>query len=469
MSEEQIELLSEREKELVRLVSKGLSNRGIARELHISPNTVKVHLRNIYGKLKVSSRTEATMVAVRMGWVEVPGLRGEQASVEERAAVEAAAPEEEAKLTPEMAPLLEGEHPPESLPEPPLALWQRIYLVVSALLVALGLWLIWPSEAEDSGPFPELPPQPGNWIASRASRWQSMAQMPTPRRRLAVTTYRGQIYAIAGTMRSGVGGAVEIYTPETDEWRRGADKPIPVESVGAVELGGKIYVPGGRMGGGEMSDQLEIYEPRASTSGRWTRGERLPKGVCAYALGAYGGDLYLFGGWDGRAYVSESYRYSPQEDRWYPLPPLPTPRAFAGAGTLGGRIYVVGGYSGEDELATCEVYDPGRGAWGTCPSMNAPRGGLGVVIVGDTLYAIGGGWTSFLVENEFYSPDEGVWKTFPSPVLQEWRDLGIAVNETSLYAIGGWDGDLLGTNQAYRAIYRLYLPNAMGQRGRSSE
>ena len=64
--------LTERELEVLRLVAKGHNNREIARQLFISENTVKNHVRNILEKLQLHSRMEAVMYAVKEKLLELP-------------------------------------------------------------------------------------------------------------------------------------------------------------------------------------------------------------------------------------------------------------------------------------------------------------------------------------------------------------------------------------------------------------
>ena len=61
--------LTERESEVLGLLSKGLANKQIAVTLGISEHTVKFHVSSIYTKLNVTNRTEAVRAGLRGGWI----------------------------------------------------------------------------------------------------------------------------------------------------------------------------------------------------------------------------------------------------------------------------------------------------------------------------------------------------------------------------------------------------------------
>jgi two-component system nitrate/nitrite response regulator NarL len=65
--------LTEREHDILALLSEGRSNRDIAQRLFLSEKTVKAHLAAIFRKLGVTNRTQAAMVAVQMGVGPMPG------------------------------------------------------------------------------------------------------------------------------------------------------------------------------------------------------------------------------------------------------------------------------------------------------------------------------------------------------------------------------------------------------------
>ena len=62
--------LTDREMQVLKLVARGMNNRDIAKQLFISENTVKNHVRNILEKLQIHSRMEAVMIAVREKLIE---------------------------------------------------------------------------------------------------------------------------------------------------------------------------------------------------------------------------------------------------------------------------------------------------------------------------------------------------------------------------------------------------------------
>lgn len=63
--------LGERESEVLRLIAVGNSNRAVARQLGISDETVKTHLKSIFAKLQVSDRTHAVTEAIRRCIIEI--------------------------------------------------------------------------------------------------------------------------------------------------------------------------------------------------------------------------------------------------------------------------------------------------------------------------------------------------------------------------------------------------------------
>lgn len=66
-----LHLLTQRECEVLQLLADGKSNRGIGETLFISEKTVKNHVSNILQKMNVNDRTQAVVVAIKNGWVEV--------------------------------------------------------------------------------------------------------------------------------------------------------------------------------------------------------------------------------------------------------------------------------------------------------------------------------------------------------------------------------------------------------------
>jgi DNA-binding CsgD family transcriptional regulator len=433
--------LSEREREVLALVATGLSNQEIARELVISINTVKVHLRNIFEKLGVQSRTEATLMAIQMGLVAVPGTAGvpEQQSLARREP-----PREPVTLLPVTK---------------PVTMWQRLFALGAMLLVIVLVVL--PAvgasrrEAAVTNPISDRPGEGASVPSLSASRWIEHADLPLARTRLGLAAHEGALYAIGGDYEGGITGQVDMYIPAKDTWVKRAEKPTPASNIGAVAIGDLIYVPGGCDVSNAASDKLEVYNPKTDT---WAQRASMPKAVCGYALAALNAHLYVIGGWDGDEFVPYVQEYDPSQDAWTLRAELPYACGFAVAGAIGETIYVAGGYDGRRELAETMAYEPQRDRWSPRAPMTVGRAGAGGAVIGTELYVIGGGWLSSIVTNEKYDAQTDTWSVFETPVLGQWRNLGVAALDAEVYAIGGWNGDYMRANRSYRALFRIILP-----------
>lgn len=424
--------LSEREIETLKLVAQGMSNKQIASSLFISINTVKVHLRNIFEKINVESRTEATLYAIEHGIIPYVGPEFVPAPVVE----------------PEISPTRK---------------WFRQYWwlgIPVAFVIIVGLALLLSNSPLFRSPTPT--PSFVQGVAT-IQRWTELAPMSVGRASLAVAAYDNAIYAIGGDTAEGVTDLVECYDPQSDSWRTLKSKTTPVSSVSAAVIGGEIYVPGGKQADGSATSVLEVYDPQQD---RWEEKAPLPIPVFGYALASFEGQMYLFGGTDGSRYLDTVYIYDPQQDEWQPGSLIPTARAFAGAAEAGGKIYVIGGWDGEKAVGVNEVYVPDRDqsgakAWSAEASLPEPQYAFGMQGIGEIIFLVGKSTTEQYTLLQFL-PQNGVWTFFyEKPPLMIGKSLAVATQQGFLYLLGGLDetGIPVSTHLRYQAVYTIVIPN----------
>jgi DNA-binding CsgD family transcriptional regulator/N-acetylneuraminic acid mutarotase len=429
--------LTEREKEILRLLATGTSNKEIAQELFISSNTVKVHLRNIFSKIGVVSRTEAAMYAVRIGLVKSPAATGQEDNPPQAGTFQ-----------------LELQTTPIDIARQPIpgVRPRNVASVIAILLLVVAVgFLLARREAAFPTKIIQITPTP-------ESRWHALAALPTARSGLAVTAYENQVYAIGGDSAQGVTGVLERYDPANDSWVELAKKPVPVADVNAAVIGGKIYVPGGRTSTGAVTNVLEIYDPR---QGSWEDGKNLPIAISAYAMAPFEGRLYLFGGWDGKKYLDSVYIYDPGLQQWTELTAMPEARGFASAAVAEDRIYVIGGYNGSQALAVNEVFTPHleglSSAWNKVEALPFGRYNIGIATIADNVYIIGGQEATGSLSA--YLPQTNKWQTFDPSPFEIGDGPRLVLLGEFLLVIGGKVNNIPSThNLAYRAIYTVEIP-----------
>lgn len=501
--------LSEREREILRLVATGLSNQQIANQLGISINTVKVHLRNVFGKIGVASRTEATLYALRSGIVaveaaDVPAMLPSDEPVLVQA--------EDAPALPPSQPLTAAVPPGESVvpapettaemivpavldsasaPAPPeldradlsaapvprlaepvphegrrrrgllrSALGLLGLLLFGTLMIASAHALGWIEVRALSTVGGSVDPATPSAAADQRTRWQELPALPEPRAAFAVASLSDQIYVIGGENQDGVLGSVVRYDVGFEAWASLSDKPTPVSDARAVVLGEKIYVPGGRGSSdpGDVVAAFERYDPRTES---WEKLRDMPQPRSGYALATAEGRLYLFGGWDGARYRQDVFEYDPGRDEWQERTPMPTARAYGDAAVVDASIYVLGGENESGPLATSELYFPAREGeqpWVRRPPMPQARSRFGAVGVSSpsVIYIIGGDQA---MEPLQYNADTDRWQPLVAPARPIGSQPGVIQQDTTIVTLGGkLDASTYSeTMQRYQALYTLPL------------
>lgn len=458
--------ISERELDVLNCLAEGDSNREIAKKLSISHNTVKVHVRNIFAKLGVSSRTEATTVALQKGVLSIPGVEVEtdEAEIGEQGVEESEEGGDVSDASPSApdAGAQTQSAPIEAIANPNRRLALIAGLVIVAALV-VGLFAI--------GDFPGAVSAPEEPTATTAElfeetevddNWLLSRPLPQPRAHMAVVTIGLNLYAIGGETAEGVDNSLFIYDTQQREWTEGAPKLTAVADAAAEVLAGEIYVMGGRTENGNATTVVEAYSP---LNDGWRPATALPRPVAGALALSDGSSLFLIGGRHGSETLADVLVYDPATQQWQSLPPLKQARAHAAGGVVGGQLYVAGGSDGQEALSSCESFDPVAQAWISCPELLQARAGAGSAVFLNKLYVLGGESGDGVTANEAYDVAIEQWSEFSAPALEgaaEWAYLGVANVETRIYTLGGsHDGEFSDETYVYRPfVYQFFIPAA---------
>lgn len=485
------EPLSDREQDVLEQVMQGASNKEIAQTLHISPNTVKVHLRNIYTKLDVSSRTEASMVAVERGLIDSFSLNDNATAIADEKEDEEEGEEEQpltaAVLSPNSnqpptavsqtstVPLPAAIPVPQPAPITPAARrpwWLWALLVVAIIVVSVG---IWEYVRRSTQPTPEITlPAAEPFAPEQLSQenWFRSLQMPQPRTDMASISIGVDLYQIGGVVDGQAADTVSVFAINTSTWRAAASKPTAVSDITAAELL-EIYVPGGLTAANQPTAIAEAYSP---TTDSWRAVQSLPKPIAGGLTLANDSAIFLFGGWDGDRYLNDAYIYDPISDAWGALAPMKHARAHAAGGLINGLFYVVGGFDGTNALDICEVYDPLADSWTDCKALTAARQDAGAAVVLNKLYVFGG-QTGNEIYGELYDPTTDKWQIINTPEVEGnatigWQNPAVTNVEARIFIQGGRLSENSNSAEVFiyaPRVYQTFIPAASSQSDDSSQ
>lgn len=489
--------ISEREREILRLVATGATNQQIALALSISSNTVKVHLRNIFAKIAVVSRTEATVWAIRHGLVtlETAQAAAERVTLTDAATLPSAATPDAVPdaAAPDAAVLLPippltashdaGNAPPtadrsgtasaDNIPAEPAVATRpapaltpdtavgttparRIRPIVTALLLTavIAAALSLPAFRPFSAAVPAAAPTAATTATTDNGRWLTLSSPREPVDAAALVAYEAeqQLYLLGGRSRDGRSrDLVQRYDVVNDQWTTIGVLPEPLQQAAAASMRGLIYVAGGTRADGTLSDQLWIFDPLTQA---WQAGPTFPTARSRAALVAWDGVLYLIGGWDGRTYRSDVVIYDAQTAEWILTAGLAEPRADAAAVVAAGRLYISGGVNASGALSsTGWLASPAdsRLAWQATAALPEAISAPGAVSLGGTLLIFDP------LRKRALSYDRGSdsWNISDLDPTARPSASGTLLGDR-IYFVGDSAAD--GQLSAYQALYTILIP-----------
>jgi|GEM_PF-136023 len=452
------EPLTERELEVVRLVATGASNKEIGAQLFVSPNTVRVHLRNIFTKLEAQSRTEVTMIAVRNGWVDVGRATPAEENARSASSNQAGdalppspmpVPDARSRPSvngqtqvPEIAALRESDHSPlDKTAEPDIAASPAAISETQATTQAAETTTTVETAQQHtpvSAPPPSgtLMPQPFAPVKPLEPLAQTTsAIVPVPVVSAQVIPARITPVPVAPNPQLNAPLAL---------WRRA----VLVAAALLLVVGTILVLPRAPVETNAAGDSLTQESPGNASvalspenTTRWYARTSVRTARARSAVTTAAGQIYVIGGDVEHQPSSDVLVYDPRYDTWLETSRKTTPVMNTGAAVVGNMIFVPGGTTPTERASSVfEAYDVQSKTWTSLAPMPSKLAGHAVATFDDKIYVIGG-QTASRVSGEVFMFDTRAnrWSSLanlPTPRSQ----LAAVVANGRIYAVGGFDG-----------------------------
>jgi N-acetylneuraminic acid mutarotase len=255
-------------------------------------------------------------------------------------------------------------------------------------------------------------------LAGAALSWGTLPSAPLERSEVAAARVGNHIYVVGGFEPTRTSPAVERYDIRRRRWTTVRSMPVAVNHPTAVAYGGDLYVHGGytaNLGLTEPTGALQRYDPSRN---RWTRLPSSPTARAAHAVAVIGHRLYAAGGANETGSLRSLEVYDFESRRWARGPRFPPPARNHTTGVAsGGRFYVLAGRDTRNFTAAAR-YDPRRRKWERLPPLHTARGGIASARLSDGRIVVFGGERlepggTTIAEVELFDPRSRRWSSLP--------------------------------------------------------
>ncbi|MGW3661108.1 carboxypeptidase regulatory-like domain-containing protein [Streptomyces sp. NPDC005151] len=277
-----------------------------------------------------------------------------------------------------------------------------------------------------------------------AAPWTTVADYPTPIMDNAVATIDGKVYSIAGTDGSHILNKAYVYYPGAQGWSALPNLSVAREAPQAAAYGGKIYVFGGWGADGNPVAKTEIYDP---LTGAWSTGAYNPQPRAGAGVAVLGGKIYIVGGCASACGKTDVQVYDPASNSWSSSKAYPELISWLGCGAIANKLYCAGGLSGSTSTKHAYSYDPSSDSWTPVADLPTDLWAMGYSAANGKLLVSGGvTYSSSTITNRgfTYDPGSNTWTALPNSNSTLYR----GGSACGFYKIGGTTGNFFAFKNA---------------------